>query len=39
MVIWFKFRMRQFRDGDHKEDVPHSMSNRQFVEKCYVDLI
>ena len=27
MFIWFEFRMRQFRDADHREDAPHFNSS------------
>ena len=29
MVIWSEFRIRQYRDDDHREDAPHF--NKQSV--------
>ena len=32
MVIWSKFRMRKYRDGDHREDAPHFNISREILK-------
>ena len=32
MVIWSEFRMRKYRDGDHREDAPHFNISREILK-------
>ena len=38
MIIWSEFRMRKYRDGDHREDAPHFIYNTKCILLIFIRL-